>query len=375
MKIVIDAHIPFIRGVLEPWAEVEYIPGREISPEPLKNADLLIIRSRTWVNRQLLEDSHVKTVISATIGTDHIDTEWCRAKGIRVKNAPGCNSGAVMQYVTAALVWLARRKGFRYGEKTLGIIGVGNVGSKVANTAKALGFRVLLNDPPRARNEGGKGFVAIEDILERSDIMTIHVPLNKTGRDKTLSMINERVLKMAKKGMILINTSRGPVVEDHALKNWVNSGNSGGLVLDVWNSEPDIDRELLEMCDLGTPHIAGYSVDGKANATAMSVQAVAQVLNLPLTKWYPEHLPEPDNLRISLDNQKMDHQECIEKAVLHTYPIERDDDLLRTKTEEFESLRINYPVRREFHNYELQLTVKDDILERNLKKIGFNVIN
>lgn len=375
MKIVADAHIPFLQGVFEPWAEVEYLPGSQIRRTHLAGAEALIIRTRTRADKQLLENTGVKIVASATIGTDHIDLEWCRENGIKVVNAPGCNSGSVMQYVTVALAWLARRKRFRFQEKTLGIIGVGNVGSKVEKTARALGFNVLLNDPPRVRKEGSTGFSGLEELLQKSDIVSLHVPLTRSGRDKTLGLVDERFLEMAKEGMILINTSRGPVVDDQALKNWKRSGKSGGLVLDVWNHEPVIDRDLMAMCDLATPHIAGYSVDGKANGTAMSVQAVSRFLDLPPKDWYPLELPFPEEPRIFIDNKKMDVQECFEHAVLHTYPIHRDDSELRKNPDTFESLRGNYPPRREFQNYTIQLAGKDDILVRKLKEMHFNIIN
>ncbi|NOY36546.1 MAG: 4-phosphoerythronate dehydrogenase [Chlorobi bacterium] len=375
MKIVADAHIPFLRGVFEPWAQVDYIPGREIGRRHLTNAGALIIRTRTQADRHLLENTDVRIVASATIGTDHIDLDWCRENGITVVNAPGCNAGSVMQYVASALVWLARRKKFRFTEKTLGIIGVGNVGSKVERLAKALGFSVLLNDPPRERKEGSGHFVSLEKLLDKSDIVTLHVPLNKTGADKTLGMVNETFLSRMKCGSVLINTSRGPVVQDNALLEALRSEHLTSAVLDVWNNEPAINRDLLERVSLATPHIAGYSVDGKANGTAMSVNAVSRFFHLPLEPWYPEELPPPGNPVIHINNEKMNLQECLTEAILHTYSIRQDDNHLRKDPAAFELLRGKYPVRREFFNYKIVLKKPDKVLEKHFLEIGFNINN
>jgi erythronate-4-phosphate dehydrogenase len=375
MKIVADDKIPFLRGVLEPYAEVVYLPGVKIGREDVKDADALITRTRTRVNGDLLEGTKVKFVATATIGYDHIDTKYLEERGIRWTNAPGCNSGSVMQYIAAALSRLSADKGFRFQGSTLGVIGVGHVGSKVARMAGILGMKVLLNDPPRQRKEGPEQFVPLEELLEASDVVTLHVPLNKTGEDRTLGMADDQFLNRMNRGSILINSSRGPVVLDKALKEALGRGMLGGAVLDVWNHEPAIDPELMEQVDIATPHIAGYSADGKANGTSMSVQAVARFLGLPLTDWYPAEVPAPSEPVITLHPEERDREEILRRVILHTYPIDRDDKNLREHPEKFEQLRGDYPLRREFGSYSIRMKRKDPELEEKLKQLNFKMIN
>ncbi len=374
MKIVADDKIPFLRGVLEPYAEVVYLPGAAIGRAEVRDADALIVRTRTRVDRALLEGSRVRFVATATIGYDHLDTAWLDEAGIRWTNAPGCNAGSVMQYVAAALAWLARRHGFSFQGTTLGVVGVGHVGTKVAHLAELLGFDVLLNDPPRQRAGDDLPFLPLETVLRESDIITLHVPLHREGRDKTLAMVDELFVSRMKKGALLINSSRGPVVVDAVLKEALRQGHLRGAVLDVWNGEPRIDRELMDLTDLATPHIAGYSVDGKANGTAMSVQALARHFGLPLTRWYPGRLPPPEEPLITVDASLTTFEEVLQHVILHTYPIERDDHALRRHPEKFEELRGQYPVRREFHNYTVRTETRNEQLLRTLEKLNFNII-
>ncbi len=374
MKIVADDKIPFLRGVLEPFAGVVYLPGASITHDHLRDADALLIRTRTKVTRELLEGTPVQFVATATIGYDHLDTAWLDGADIAWTNAPGCNSGSVMQYIGAALAWLARTKGFSFRGTTLGIVGVGHVGSKVARMAELLGMEVLLNDPPRQRVEGDAGFVALGELLASSDIVTLHVPLNREGEDRTLGMVDEFFVSRMKAGALLINSSRGPVITDAVVKEALRNGHLGGAVFDVWNHEPQIDRELMALTDLATPHIAGYSVDGKANGTAMSVQALARHFALPLTQWFPEQLPPPPQPVITLTSDNRDFEEILRTAILHTYPIDRDDKALRTNPQRFEELRGNYPVRREFHKYSINLDTENSILIKTLKELKFNII-
>jgi len=373
MKILADDKIPFLKGVLEPYAEVVYLPGAQICRENLADADALIIRTRTQVNRELLEGTGVKFIATATIGYDHIDTSYLEKKGITWTNAPGCNSGSVMQYVAAVLSWLGRNRGIDFKGTTLGIIGVGHVGTKVARMASALGIRVLLNDPPRQRKEGPTEFVPLDVLLKESDIVTFHVPLNKTGRDKTLGMVDEHFISHLKKEAFLINSSRGPVVIDSVLKEALRTGQLGGVVMDVWNHEPEIDMELVKLVDIATPHIAGYSADGKANGTAMSVQATARFFGLPLTNWLPSDIPSPEDPIISLEGQLTDSEEVLKDVILHTYPIQRDDENLRQNLQKFEQLRGDYPIRREFHNYTVQSEIENSILIKTFKQLNFKI--
>ena len=371
MKIVADENVPFLKGVLEPYADVVYLPGKKISPGIVKNADALIIRTRTICDKELLEGSSVKFIASATIGFDHIDDKYCKKQGISWTNAPGCNSSSVQQYIAAVLVHVFRKHKLGATDLTLGIIGVGNVGSKVANLGNILGMRVLLNDPPRERREGSAIFTELYDLIHQADIVTLHVPLTFSDPDKTYHMVNNQFLNCLKHDCILINTSRGSVVNEPALKQTLKQGRLKGAILDVWENEPDIDRELLQMVDIGTPHIAGYSQDGKANGTSMSVKALAHYFNLPLGNWYPDLLPVPVQPEIYLDENAETPETIWYKLIHHTYPIERDDLALRKESQYFENLRRNYPVRREFKAYNV---VPDNLpfsLTEKTKQLGF----
>ncbi|NLA48498.1 MAG: 4-phosphoerythronate dehydrogenase, partial [Bacteroidales bacterium] len=252
MKIIADDKIPFLKGVLEPFAEVIYLPGHSIDNRVLQDADALLVRTRTRCNAALLKDTGIKFIATATIGYDHIDTDFCRRSGIAWTNAPGCNSSSVQQYLAAALLRISGQFKYRLKNKTLGIVGVGNVGSKVSNLARILEMNVLLNDPPRARTEGEEGFAGIEQVLMESDIVTAHVPLNPEGEDCTLNLFSEDSFRMMRTGTWFINTSRGEVTDTLALKNALDTGKLMGIVLDVWGNEPDIDTELMERTFIST---------------------------------------------------------------------------------------------------------------------------
>ena len=245
MKIIIDDKIPFIKGVLEPYAEVVYLPGSMFAHGNVFDADALIIRTRTKCDEALLKGSSVKFIATATIGYDQIDTAWCEANGIAWTNAPGCNSGSVCQYMSSVLATLSSHFGFSFEDVTLGVVGVGNVGSKVAQLGWNLGMKVLLNDPPQAREKGFAQFVPLDEILNMSDIITLHVPLNNSGSDKTFHLFDASTFRCMPRRSILINSSRGEVVDNDALKNALKTKTIGASVLDVWENEPDIDPELL----------------------------------------------------------------------------------------------------------------------------------
>lgn len=375
MKIVCDDKIPFIRGVFEPYAEVVYLPGGETDAAAVRDADALITRTRTRCDASLLEGSSVRVIATATIGYDHIDSAWCASRGIVWRNAPGCNSWSVGQYVGSVLVTLARRRGLNLSAMTLGVVGAGNVGSKVAEIASLLGMRVLLNDPPRARREGPEAFVSLDRLVEESDIVTLHVPLIHEGGDATWHLFGEEMISRLRPGQILMNSSRGPVVDGDALKAALGGGSLGAAVLDVWEHEPDIDRELMGMLDIATPHIAGYSADGKAAATVASVRTVARCLGLPLADWSPSALPLPDRaLEFSLDAGGKSPGEVLAEAILYSYDVMADDRELRARPGLFEKLRGDYPVRREFTAFGVRLAGGTSDTRALLEKAGFNVL-
>jgi len=374
IKIIADQDIPFLKGVFEAYAEIEYYPGNNITNMVVKNADALIIRTRTKCNRDLLHESNVKFISSATIGFDHIDTDYCEKNKIVWTNAPGCNSSSVQQYVAAALIYISKKINFSLKERTIGIVGIGHVGTKIVKLAEYFGMTVLLNDPPRVRNEGVCGFISLEGILRDCDIITFHVPLNMTGEDKTYHMIDENLLEKVNPGTFIINTSRGEVADTDALKKVLRSGKVAGAIVDVWESEPDIDVDLLNLVDIGTPHIAGYSADGKANGTSMSVQALSKFFNLGIDNWSPANIPVPDKTVIDIKNRSGSGEDIIAEAVINTYDISDDVMRLRQSPETFEKQRADYPLRREFNSYSVKLDRKDRDTERILRRMGFRVL-
>lgn len=373
LKIIADEKIPFLHGVLEPYAEVIYLPGNKIDKLAAKDADALLIRTRTKCDEFLLEGSSVKFIATATIGFDHIDTEYCNSRNIAWFNAPGCNSASVQQYISAVLMELSRDNNFRLEDKTIGIIGVGNVGSRVQRNAEILGMKVKLNDPPRARKEGEKGFVDLYEIIETCDIITLHVPLNRSGDDKTYHLFNEDLFAKMKPGAWFFNSSRGEVVETAALKSALSSGKLEGVVLDVWENEPAIDMDLLRKVFISTPHIAGYSTDGKANGTSQVVRSLAAYFGLPLGDFYPQNLPEPLVPVIEIDMLEKSTSQVSSESILHTYPIMSDHKRLQDHPETFEQQRGQYPLRREFPAYTVHLRNGNPETFDLLEKLGFKV--
>lgn len=330
MKIVADSAIPFLQGVLEPWAEVRYLPGSRIAAEDVRDADALIIRTRTRCDGRLLAGSRVRLIATATIGFDHIDTAWCAAHGIRVATAAGCNARGVLQWAGAVLAHLARTQGWKPAQRTLGIVGVGHVGSLIREYAGLWGFRVVCCDPPREERERC-GFRPLEEVAREADILTFHTPLDASTRH----MAGSRLFGRMKPGAVLINSSRGEVVDGEAL---LRSGL--GWALDVWEHEPNPDPALLENALLATPHIAGYSEQGKANATAMSVASLARRFGLPLDGWYPPQaapaVPRP-----------ISWQELC-RTIGGAYDIADESRRLKERPGDFESMRDHYAYRREY---------------------------
>jgi len=372
VKIIIDDKIPYIKGTFEPVADVIYLAGSKTTAEVAKDADAIVTRTRTICNEMLLAGSSVKFIATATIGYDHIDTDYCDSVGIKWTNAPGCNSKSVEQYIASTLMVLAERKGWNLSEKTIGVVGVGNVGSKVARICEIFGMKVLLNDPPRERAEGLDKFVSLETIQNEADIITLHVPLNLKGEDATFHLGNESFLNALKRKPVLINSCRGEVNETTAVKSALQSGHISAFVCDCWENEPELDLDLLAMTELATPHIAGYSKDGKANGTQMSVQAISEYFGLGLENWQPSGVELPANPVIEIDGAGLSEQQIISKAILHTYDIRNDDRDLRNNVEKFEQLRGDYPTRREFPAFAIKSTsIKDSVLDK-LKLLGFN---
>ena len=330
MRVVIDRAIPFLQGVLESFAEVEYIDGDRFTHEGVRTADALIIRTRTRCDKALLEGSKVQFIATATIGFDHIDLDYCKAHNIEVATSAGCNARGVLQWVAASLAMLAKKEGFRPEERTLGIVGVGNVGKLVKEYAERWGFRTICSDPPRQEREK-LDFVDLEEVLQEADIVTLHTPLNST----THHLINDQNISLLHSGATLINASRGECVATSATKR-----NDLTYITDVWESEPNIDSEYLSKSFVTTPHIAGYSAQGKANASAMAVQALARHFDLPLKDWRPSEVKIVEPQPISWDDMCATIEKYCDLATQST--------TLRNAPEQFEQQRNNYNYREEY---------------------------
>ena len=370
MKIIADNTVPFLKGVLEPVAEVTYLDSKEFTSANVKDADALIIRSIDKCTRQLLEGSHIRLITTATIGFDHIDAAYCKEAGITWKNAPGCNAASVAQYVLSSLVVTALKKGERLSDKTIGIIGVGHVGTIVEKLCSAIGMRVLRNDPPRVEKEGKNGFVSLDTIAKESDIITLHVPLTKEGRYATHHLANTAFFtKLARKPW-LINSCRGAVHDTDALLSAKRTGIISELIIDCWENEPSIHLDLLSQASIGTPHIAGFSADGKANGTRMCLEQIEKFFGIALEKLNEVVPPAPLNDEIDLNTFK-DHR--IEQAILYCFNPQLVDQDLRKNTNRFEWLRANYNHPREFKAYKILNATREEA--NILTSLGFQCPN
>lgn len=330
MKVVVDSAIPYLKGLLEPYFEVVYRPGQAFAAEDVADADALIVRTRTKCDAELLENSKVRFIATATIGFDHIDLEYCAGKGIKVVTAQGCNAAGVLQWVSAALAMLSQRDGWSPEQKCLGIVGVGNVGSLVERYAKKWGFKVLCCDPPRQAREGGD-FVSFDQVMRSSDIVTMHTPLNET----TYHLLNAENIDLMNHNGVIINASRGEVADTEALLSAPQT-----LLLDVWEREPMIDAQLLDKALVATPHIAGYSAQGKANAASMVVRALAEEFDLPLKDWYPAEVKPVERMDIAWSDM------C---ATIANYcDLQRESNYLKCNSVDFEQMRDNYAYRQEY---------------------------
>jgi len=378
MKIVADENIPFVEGAFSTLGEVTTLAGRALTAASVCDADVLLVRSVTRVGKQLLSGSKVKFVATATIGFDHIDTEYLKEADIGFASAPGCNSNSVAEYVLSALVVLAERKGFALPQKTVGIVGCGNVGSKVRAKLGALGIPCLVNDPPLKDQTGDPGFVELDEIFS-ADIITLHVPLEKSGKYPTFQMVNESFLGKMKGGAMLINSSRGKVVDERALLKTLQSGKVSA-VLDVWQYEPNIDGRILERVELATPHIAGYSYDGKVRGTEMIYEAACKFFGVPPTWRLSDHLPAAPIKRLEFSDS-VSEDDVIRASIFSSYDIREDDGKLRRilKMPEsergayFDKLRKTYPIRREFPCTEIIISKRRQELAEKLRGIGFRV--
>ena len=330
--IVIESNIPFVCGLLDDVAKVSYLAPEEITAESMRSADAFITRTRTRCDDALLADSQCQIIASATIGLDHVDVDYCRERGIAVANAPGCNAPAVAQYVLASVI-------AAYGEDaleglTIGIVGVGHVGKIVEQWARQLGMTVMLCDPPRAEAEGAEAFVSLHEIALKADIITFHTPLTKSGRYATFHLADKQFFEDLRHKPMIINAARGPVVDTQALLDAISRGLVGRVVIDCWEWEPCINLHLLEKVFIATPHIAGYSHQGKVRATKMAVDAVAAKLGLT-PKAMPEIVPSGAATEVDAHSITLSYNPLV------------DTENLRSNPNDFESLRNHYNLRNE----------------------------
>lgn len=387
MKIICATNMPFVLEAFSTLGEARILEGRDISAADVRDAELLALRSTTKVNRALLAGSKVRFVGTATIGTDHLDLEYFKQAGIEWCFAPGCNANSVSEYITAALLTLAERHGLVLEGKTLGVIGVGNVGSRVVRKARVLGMRVLLNDPPRARAESSdvshqdpdRQFVSLDQVLAESDIITCHVPLTKQGQDKTYHLADETFFLKAKKGLIFLNAARGAVVDTPALLRALDEGLVSHVVLDTWEGEPNYRTDMLKRVDIGTPHIAGHSFEGKVMGTVMVYQAACRFLGVPAT-WSHEPLMPPTLVpELTVEVRGRSEEAILREIVKKLYDIEADDQRFREtsaldeamRTKAFDRLRKDYPERREFQYTTVKVKGGTASLIAKLKGLGF----
>ena len=378
MKIVADENIPFVKEAFSGLGEVTTVEGRRITHSALAGAEMLLVRSVTKVGAPLLEGTKVRFVGTATIGADHVDLAYLRKRGIAFAAAPGSNATSVAEYVTAALLVLARRGGYRLARKSIGIVGVGNVGSRVEAMARALGMKVLLNDPPLARKTGNPKYLPLARLF-KADFLTIHTPLTMEGPDATYQMVNEDFVARMKEGAVLINTARGAIAEGRALKRALDGDHLAEVVLDVWENEPNPDASLIERTAIATPHIAGYGYDGKVRGMEMIYRAACKHLKAKPRWRMADVLPPPPYPQLLLKARARNDEDVIRDAVLTVCDVEADDAAMRKilqlpaedRPAHFDKLRRDYPVRREFHNTRVSIQGSRAALARALKGIGF----
>ncbi len=373
VKILVDENMPYARELFSRLGEVKPVAGRPIPVDELADAQALMVRSVTRVNASLLSGTAVKFVGTATAGTDHVDQAWLHEAGIGFSAAPGCNAIAVVEYVFSALLMLAERDGFTLKDRTVGIVGVGNVGSRLQARLEAWGVRTLLCDPPRAERGDAGDFRPLEALVREADILTFHTPLFKEGPYKTLHLADNALISALKPGAILINACRGAVVDNAALLTRLEAGQDLSVVLDVWEPEPDLNVELLKRVDIGTPHIAGYTLEGKARGTTQVFEAFSAFIGHRQQVALDTLLPAPEFGRITLHGPL--DQPTLKRVAHLVYDVRRDDAPLRKVAGipgEFDKLRKNYLERREWSS--LYIQCDDAEAASLLHKLGFTAV-
>lgn len=377
MIIAVDKAIPFWQETFSLLGLVRPFSGRHVTNRDIRDADALIVRSVTAVDKDLLERSSVRFVATATVGTDHLDLKYLKSCGIAVASAAGSSANAVSEYTTGALLAVAGKRGWNLAKMSLGIIGAGNIGKKVEIKARALGMTVLLCDPPLKDLTDDPKYLPFDEILQ-SDILTFHVPLILDGPYPTWHMINQETLIHLSQRQFLINSSRGAVFNQDDVKAALQEGKIAGVALDVWHDEPKVDYGLLNLADIGTAHIAGYSLDARIRATEMIFQQLCSFCGVSLS--WENHGHYPKTMQIALD-RNCRGENAIQKAVLEAYDILEDDQNLRAlevlpETEAargFERLRTDYKLRPEFSHFAVQLALEHRAKAKFFAELGFQM--
>ena len=355
MKIVIDSGIPYIKGVFEDACDVIYMPGNLIKNEHLVDADALIVRTRTKCNRELLEGTTVKIICSATIGYDHIDTEYCDEKSIEWHTVPGCNAGSVAQYVLSSIVLYCKNEKLLFNELKVGVIGYGNVGKMVVHYLHALGIKTLINDPVLQEKDATFQSQSLDLLLDQSNVISIHTPLTYSGSYPTYHLANNDFFSAIKNNALFINSSRGEVVDEEALLKMFLNNRKVSVVLDVWEHEPAISKMLLDYCMISTPHIAGYSADGKYNGTIGCIDKICTFFEIPSLISRANHPLPPQRSIIEVDALNRSKEDLFAEIIDSIYQVSVDSFLLKENFKNFEFIRNNYPNRREFKAYALKI--------------------
>ncbi len=376
MRIVADENIPLLDEFFAGFAEITRLPGRSIDATAVADADLLLVRSVTNVDRTLLHGSAVKFVGTCTIGTDHLDLDYFQQAGISWASAPGCNARGVVDYVLGSLLVLAEQQGVDLASRTYGVIGAGQVGSRLVKVMRGLGWRVLVCDPPRQALEGGD-FVSLQQVLEECDVLSVHTPLQKLGEHPTYHVFDAQRLAALKPGSWLINASRGAVVDNRALRDLLSQRSDLHAVLDVWEDEPQVDVALAALCRIATPHIAGYSLDGKLRGTAQVYQALCQHLKVAGAIELSQLMPTAWLNSLTID-AGADPAWALASICRAVYDPRRDDADFRrslqgddiSRRTAFDTLRKHYPMRREIDGLEVCLNGHNEVLAGLVQALG-----
>lgn len=380
MRIVADENIPLLEEFFASFAQVERYPGRSLSAAQVRDADVLLVRSVTPVNADLLEDSRVGFVGTCTIGTDHLDLAYLAQNNIAWASAPGCNARGVVDYVLSSILLLADEQGVAPESRCYGVVGVGQVGGRLLQVLNALGWTVLACDPPRAR-AGEQGFVCLDELVARCDVISVHTPLNRQGEDATWHLFDQQRLAQLKPSAWLINASRGAVVDNAALKQLLSQRSDLQVVLDVWEGEPLVDVELAQLCRVATPHIAGYSLDGKLRGTEQIYQELCAWRQQPASVQLAQLMPPAWLAQITLD-AKAPLAWALKHLVRSIYDPRRDSaDFMRSlvgdelaRRQAFDRLRKNYPIRRELTGLKVQVLESAPELQALVRSLGAQLL-